>query len=154
MRDKAAQKRYTAERAKGKSIRKAAAAAKVSSATAFRAERDPAVKSAMARALERVAGGERKFEDKLASTVIDALDATKVISANVIAPHGEGMADAHGTTKDFIDVPDFQARIKAAELAGKFRGDFLDRVEHSGEVKLSFTCEGDAEPASEAPDAK
>jgi hypothetical protein len=135
MRDKIAQKKYITERVKGKSYRKAAKAAGISKATAFRAERDPEIKSAMARALERVGC----TEDKIAQTVLEALDATKVISANVVAPNGEGMKDAHSMTKDFIDVPDYAVRCKAAELAGKFRGDFAsDREDTEIHFKFSF----------------
>ena len=138
MRDKEALKRYTKERVvKGKSIRRAAKAAGVPVATAARAE--PLVKNAMAKALASVGCTEKK----IATTVFEALDATKVISATVVrgkpdslADEKDSMADANSMTKDFIDVPDFQARIKAAELAGKFRGDFIERVEHSGGVDI------------------
>jgi len=144
MRDKQAEKRYLKERGKGKSIRKAAKAAGVPLRTAARAEGDPKLKSEMAQALEKVGA----TKEKIALTVLEAMDATKVISANVVrgrsdslADEKDGMADAHSMTKDFVDVPDFQARIKAAELAGKFRGDFTEKVEHSGEINhnVNFT---------------
>lgn len=135
MRDKEAEKRYIRERAKGKSIRKAAAAAKVAPATAMRAEYDPRIRSAMAKALERVGC----TEDKIAEVVKRNLDAQKVISANIIAKSGEGMADAHSMTKDFVEVPDGPTQLKAAELAGKFRGDFTEKVEHSGQISVVET---------------
>jgi hypothetical protein len=125
MRDKVAEKRYLRERAKGKPQNKAAKAAGISRRTAIRADKDPRIQSAMAKALDKVGC----TEEKIATTVFEALDATKVISANVVAKSGDGMADANSMTKDFVDVPDFQARIKAAELAGKFRGDFVERSE-------------------------
>ena len=33
---------------------------------------------------------------------------------------------------------DYKDRLKASELLGKSEGDFLDRVENSGEVKLTI----------------
>ena len=143
MRDKKKQAAYVKERAKGKSIRKAARASGVPVRTAQRVESDPAVKSVMSQALERVAKRRGfKIDDKISETVIDALDATKVISANVIAPNGEGMKDANSMPKDFVDVPDYQARIKAAELAGKFRGDFVEQVEVKDVTKRKFVFGG------------
>lgn len=137
MRDKEAQRKYITQRVKGNSTRKAAKEAGISHATAMRAEKDPRIKSAMAKALDKVGCTEKK----IAQTVLEALDATKVISANIVrkgatASERDGMKDADENTKDFVDVPDFQARIKAAELAGKFRGDFIEKqqVEHSGSV--------------------
>lgn len=126
MRDKAKEAKYLRERVvKRKSVRKAAKAAGVSIPTAFRAERDPKIKSAMAAALDKVGA----TEEKIARTIANALDANKVISANLIAKDGEGMADAHSMTKDFVEVEDHPTRLKASELAGKFRGDFIERVE-------------------------
>lgn len=134
MRDKEKETAYIKARAKGKSIRKAAKAAKVSTATAVRAEADPRIKSEMAVALEKAGA----TKDKIAQTVLEAMDATKVISANIVINQGkkgataneqDGMKPADGMTKDFVDVPDYQARIKAAELAGKFRGDFVEKSE-------------------------
>jgi hypothetical protein len=60
-------------------------------------------------------------DEKIAETVLNGLDADKVISANVHSPTGEGMADAHGTTKDFIEVPDHPTRLKAADMAAKMK---------------------------------
>jgi len=50
------------------------------------------------------------------------LDATKVISCNIIAKDGEGMADAHSVTKDFIDVEDYPTRHKYLKTALKLKG--------------------------------
>jgi len=132
MRDKDKEDKYIKERAvKRKSIRNAAKSAGISLATAARAEADPRIRSEMAIAIDEAAKrrGYKSAKDKIADTVIESLEATKVISANVIAPDGEGMKDANSMTKDFVEVPDFQARIKAADLAGKFRGDFIERHE-------------------------
>lgn len=51
-------------------------------------------------------------DEKLIEHALAGLEANKVISCNVISPSGEGMSDAHGTTKDFIDVPDWANRHK------------------------------------------
>jgi hypothetical protein len=132
MRDKAKEKAYLGQRAKGKSIRKAAKASGVSVATAARAEADPRIRSEMAVALEKAGAG----KDKIAEVVARNLDAQKVISANILNKSGEGMAEAHSQTKDFIEVPDAMAQLKAAELAGKFRGDFIERVDVTGQVAV------------------
>jgi DNA-binding XRE family transcriptional regulator len=125
MRDKEAQKKYLKERVKGASQRKAAKRAGVSRATALRAEKDPVIKTAMAKALDKAGA----TEDKIAEVVCRNLDAQKVISANIINKSGDGMAAAHSQTKDFIEVPDCMAQLKAAELAGKFRQDFIEKEE-------------------------
>lgn len=142
MRDPVKKAKYLKERVvKRKSIRKAAKSAGISVATAARAEKDPAIQNAMARALEKAGA----TEDKIAEVVARNLDAQKVISANIIAKGGEGMADAHGMTKDFIEVPDGAVQLKAAELAGKFRGDFIEKkqVEHVGGVRLITNVKDD-----------
>ncbi len=58
-------------------------------------------------------------KNKLLCKLEQGLEATKVISANVVAPSGEGMSDAHGTTKDFIEVPDFATQHKFLDTALK-----------------------------------
>ena len=78
----------------------------------------PGVQTALAEALEKAGGSKSRIADVL----VAGLDATKVISAVVIASDGEGMKDAGSMTKDFVEIPDFQERRKAAmdisELAG------------------------------------
>ncbi len=59
---------------------------------------------------------------KLVKKLAEGLDATKVISAVLIAPSGEEMKEASGATKDFIEVPDFIARHKYIESGLKLRG--------------------------------
>ena len=58
----------------------------------------------------------------------ELLGATKVISANVIAPNGEGMADAHSMTKDFIEVTDFAVQLKANDSISKLKGLVVDDI--------------------------
>ena len=60
-----------------------------------------------------------------AQTYRDCMQATKVISANIIAPEA---ADAHGTTKDFVDVPDYATRLKAADSVSKLKGYISEKV--------------------------
>jgi len=66
---------------------------------------------------------------KLVKKLNEGLDATKVISCNIIAKDGEGMADAHSMTKDFIDIEDYPTRHKYIELAFKVRGLLRDKFE-------------------------
>ena len=71
-------------------------------------------------------------DDKLCDTVRLGLDADKVISAMVIAKDGEGMSDAHAMTKDFVEVPDWQSRLKAADIGLKLKGHMKDKTEVTG----------------------
>ena len=123
MKDKSKQKKYLTERAKGNTQSKSAKIAGISKRTAVRTEKDPIVRTRMQIAFEKNGGN----ADKIAVTVIRNLDAQKVISANVMA--GNDMKDAGSMTKDFIEVPDCMAQLKAAELAGKFCGDFVEKAE-------------------------
>lgn len=52
----------------------------------------------------------------------EGLNATKVISCNVIAKDGEGMADANTMTKDFVDVEDYGTRHKYLMTALELKG--------------------------------
>jgi hypothetical protein len=51
----------------------------------------------------------------------EGLSATKVISAMVVAPDGEGMKDANSMTRDFVEVPDFMARHKYLDTAFRIK---------------------------------
>ena len=133
---------YAKERAKGASIRKAAEKAKINKNTGLALEQSAIVKSEMHAALDKIGC----TAEKIATTVLESLDATKVISANVIrgkpdsiADQKDGMKEADEYTKDFVDVPDYAVRCKAAELAGKFRSDFVERVEHSGGIEFNYS---------------
>jgi hypothetical protein len=69
-----------------------------------------------------------KIPDDFHSNVYrEGMEANKVISANVIAPNGEGMKDANSMTKDFIEVPDHPTRIKAADSVSKLKGLVVDK---------------------------
>jgi len=62
----------------------------------------------------------------IGDTYLECMTATKVISANIIAKNGEGMADANSMTKDFVDVPDYPTRLKAADSVTKLKGYMVD----------------------------
>ena len=62
-------------------------------------------------------------------TLKEGLQATKIISAIVIAPAGEGMKEAGGMTRDFIEVPDFDARHKYLTTGLKLKGHLRDKIE-------------------------
>jgi phage terminase small subunit len=87
--------------------------------------KEPAVRATFAQLL-----AEKVPDDFHAQTYREAMEATKVISANVIAINGEGMADAHSQTKDFIDVPDYAVRLKAADSVAKLKGYVQERTVH------------------------
>lgn len=86
---------------------------------------EPRVRATFAQLLAEVVP-----DDFHAKTYREAMEATKVISANVIAINGEGMADANSQTKDFIDVPDYAVRLKAADSVAKLKGYIQDRTVH------------------------
>lgn len=69
-------------------------------------------------------------DDFIAKTMKEGMEASKPISA-------VSGKDAGEASMDFIDVPDWQARLKATELATKAKGHLKDKIEHSGEVKVT-----------------
>ncbi len=72
----------------------------------------------------------------LANLISEGLQANKVISCNIIAPNGEGMKDANSMTKDFVDVPDWQARHKFLETVLKLTGKLKDTVLNNNGITL------------------
>ncbi len=66
-------------------------------------------------------------DDTLADKYVQLLESQKVISANVIAQSGEGMADAHAMTKDFIEVPDCMAQLNTANSIAKLKGYMVEK---------------------------
>ena len=62
-------------------------------------------------------------DEQLVSVLSEGLAATKVIAANITAPNGEGMKDANGLTKDFVEVPDWQSRLKAVDIGLKLKNE-------------------------------
>lgn len=86
-------------------------------------------------------------DGKIFNKVIEQMDAMKPISCNVYikkdhpTSQADGeMAPANGCTKDFVDVPDNQAQLKAVEIAAKLKGMFnrMDDEEQTIPVKLTF----------------
>ncbi len=82
-------------------------------------------------------------KERLVRKIDEGLDATKVISANVIignegdpADERDGMKEANGVTKDFIDVPDFMARHKYVETGLKLHGLLQTNVKVDGDLML------------------
>lgn len=69
--------------------------------------------------------------DTIIKVLIEGLEATKVISCNVISPKGDGMKDAGPKTQDFIDVPDYAVRHKFLETLLKLRGDLKEAVQQN-----------------------
>lgn len=78
----------------------------------------------------------------------EGLDATKVISVIPIPPKkanpGTGdLPDAGSKNIEFIDVPDFNVRVRYLDMAYKLKDVYpKEKVEHSGEVKLGLKLEG------------
>ena len=68
----------------------------------------------------------------LAKHAQEGMNATKVISATIIAKCGDGLKDADSMSKDFIEVPDWQARHRYYETVCKMSDRVKDKVEHSG----------------------
>ncbi len=69
----------------------------------------------------------------------EGLNANKVISCNVIAKDGEGMKDANSMTKDFVDVPDWNARHKYFNTVMEMTDRIKHKVEHTnigGDTKI------------------
>jgi len=64
-------------------------------------------------------------ESLIAKTHKEAFEATKTISAKII--NSKGSQEANSQTDDFIDVPDWQTRMKATELGYKLRGRLIDK---------------------------
>ena len=91
---------------------------------------NPKVQDALLAALEK-----RGLTDEYAADHHRQLiEGTKVISAVIIAPGSQtDLADAGSMTKDFVEVPDFQAKAKGLEMLYKLRGKFTEK--HEVDVK-------------------
>ncbi len=84
----------------------------------------------------------------LNKTLEEGLDATKVISVVPIPPKkgkpGTGdLPDAGSKNIEFVDVPDFNVRVRYLDMAYKLKDVYpKEKIEHSGEVKLDLNLEG------------
>ena len=83
-------------------------------------------------------------DDRLVTVLSEGLQAKKVISAmvmksspNGIADEEDGMKDADGLTKDFVEVDDFMARHKYLETGLKLRG----HLQKEGKLDVNLTVE-------------
>lgn len=76
-----------------------------------------------------------------ADKYLELLNATKVISCNVIAPNGEGMADANSMTKDFVEVPDFATQLRANDSISKLKGYAVDKIDQTVRGKVVLMAE-------------
>jgi|WetSurMetagenome_2_1015567.scaffolds.fasta_scaffold957761_1 hypothetical protein len=68
-------------------------------------------------------------DDRLTEVLEKGLEATKVISALIIAKDGEGMKDANSMTRDFVDVEDYAIRHKYLETGLKLKGHLRDKID-------------------------
>jgi len=132
-----ASKSRAAAKVRRKKIIKAISKGKTNKQAGIDAGLSPKTASAQVTEILKEPETQRSFQQMLADmcpddfhsqTYRECMEATKVISANVIAPSGEGMSDAHGTTKDFIDVPDYQTRLRAADSVSKLKGYISEKV--------------------------
>lgn len=60
-------------------------------------------------------------DSKIASVLLDAIDAQKTVSSY------NTNREANAETDDFIDIPDWQARLKAIEITAKMKGHFIEK---------------------------
>lgn len=135
------QKKLVKELLKGKPARVAMRAAGYSPQSADGCAKQTIEKLGIAELCDRIG----LTDEKIAATVLSAMDANKVISATVIrgkpdsiADEQDGMADANSMSKDFIDVPDWQARLKASEISLKVKGHLKEKAEITGDIKITW----------------
>ena len=94
--------------------------------------RDPKFQDTLCAAMESI-GVTNKY---LAERHKELIEATKVISCNITVPGGTDMADAHSQTKDFIDVPDHQARAKGLDMTYRLRGLYQDKLKVDSSISI------------------
>lgn len=70
-------------------------------------------------------------DEKITDTLIEGMEANKTVRSS--DPSKESDAESN----DFIDIPDWQARLKATELASKIKGHLKDKMIHEGEIKVT-----------------
>lgn len=70
-------------------------------------------------------------DGKIANTLNEATEAQKIVSSY------NTNKESNAGTDDFIEIPDWQARLKAIELASKIKGHLKDRLEHNGNITLN-----------------
>lgn len=90
-------------------------------------------------ALEQMMDEKGLADGNLLNVIADGVKANKSISCNVIAKDGEGMKPANEMTKDFVDVPDHDARHKFTRLALELRGRLTKQRDGDG---TTFNVQG------------
>ena len=100
---------------------------------------NPKTQSTLLEAMERRGMG----DDYLAEHHRMLIEGTKVISANIIVPGGgTDLKDAGSMTKDFIEVPDFQAKAKGLDMFYRLLGLYKDKQEIDLNQPITFvTCD-------------
>lgn len=127
---KARRKILARELLKGTPSKKAGIIAGFSPATAAsqvsQTLKDPKFQNSIHAAMERLNMG----DDYLAAHLRKLIDATKIISANIIVTGGGSDLDAAGSIrKDYIQVPDYAAVARGLDLICRLRGLYKDRTE-------------------------
>ena len=96
---------------------------------------NPKTQSTLIEAMERRGMG----DDYLAEHHRMLIEGTKVISANIIVPGGgTDLKDAGSMTKDFIEVPDFQAKAKGLDMFYRLLGLYKDKQEIDLKQPITF----------------
>ena len=96
---------------------------------------NPKTQNCLLAAMERRGMG----DDYLAEHHRMLIEGTKVISANIIVPGGgTDLKDAGSMTKDFIEVPDFQAKAKGLDMFYRLLGLYKDKQEIDLKQPITF----------------
>jgi len=96
---------------------------------------NPKTQNCLLEAMERRGMG----NDYLAEHHRMLIEGTKVISANIIVPGGgTDLKDAGSMTKDFIEVPDFQAKAKGLDMLYRLLGMYKDKQEIDLKQPITF----------------
>lgn len=94
---------------------------------ASRIVKEPAVKSALEKLMDRVG----LSDSKVFKAHADLIAANKTVSIIPAKGETEGR-DATASSVEFVDVPDWQARAKGIDMAHKIKGRYVERREISG----------------------
>jgi len=87
---------------------------------------EPQIKNALLAEMEKIGLNDAFFAQQHRELILG----TKIISATIIVPgSGSDLQDAGSMSKDFIEVPDLQAKAKGLEMAYKLTGRFTERHE-------------------------
>lgn len=114
--------------------------------------KNPKFQSSMHAAMERLGMG----DDYFAAHLRQLIDATKIISANIIVTGGgSDLADAGSMRKDHIQVPDYSAMARGLDLICRLRGLYKDRTEVDMKQPVSIIikkfCSREQPPKEGAP---